>query len=96
MSVLRTLSAFGAALVSTVTAPSDAAPPADPRMVRGLLAELGLIRPNASFEQTDRALRAFQNHLGLEPDGVAGPQTVQELSRYAREARQLRDAGLAA
>jgi murein L,D-transpeptidase YcbB/YkuD len=96
MSVLRTLSAVGAALAGTVSAPGDAAPPADPREVRAMLADLGLVRPVAAESEVTRALRQFQAHVGLVPDGVAGPRTVQVLARYAREARDMRALGFAA
>jgi murein L,D-transpeptidase YcbB/YkuD len=96
MSVLRTLSAVGAALAGTVSAPGDAAPPADPRDVRAMLVDLGLVRPVGSDDDVGRALRKFQAHVGLVPDGVAGPRTVQVLARYAREARDIRALGLAA
>jgi murein L,D-transpeptidase YcbB/YkuD len=96
MSVLRTLSAVGAALAGTVSAPGDAAPPADPRDVRAMLVDLGLVRPLGSDDEVGRALRTFQSHVGLVPDGVAGPRTVPVLARYAREARDMRALGLAA
>jgi hypothetical protein len=41
----------------------------------------------------ERALRKFQSHVGLVPDG---PRTVQVLARYAREARDMRALALAA
>jgi len=94
MSVFRTLSAVGAALAGTVA--GDAAPPADPRDVRAMLVDLGLVRPEASAGDVEFALRRFQSHVGLVPDGVAGPRTVQVLARYAREARDMRALGFAA
>jgi murein L,D-transpeptidase YcbB/YkuD len=96
MDVFRTLSAVGAALAGTVSAPGDAAPPADPRDVRGMLVDVGLVRLEASDGDVEYALRRFQAHVGLAPDGVAGPRTVQVLARYAREARDMRELGLAA
>jgi murein L,D-transpeptidase YcbB/YkuD len=96
MSVLRTLSAVGAALAGTVSAPGDAAPPADPRDVRAMLVDVGLARPVESDDEVGRALRNFQSRVGLVPDGVAGARTVQVLARYAREARDMRALGLAA
>lgn len=52
---------------------------------------------------TDRALREFQRNVGDEPDGIAGPQTIETLERMrpmeaapsravVREAEQLRGA----
>ena len=96
MSVLRTLSAVGAALAGTVTASGDAAPPADPREVHALLVDVGLVRPVGSDDEIGPALRRFQSHVGLVPDGIAGPRTVQVLARYAREARDMQALGLAA
>ena len=96
MSVFRTLSAVGAALAGTVAAAGDAAPPADPRDVRAMLLDVGLVRPEARDGEVESALRRFQSHVGLVPDGVAGPRTVPVLVRYAREARHLRALGLAA
>lgn len=96
MSVFRTLSAVGAALAGTVAASGDAAPPADPRDVRAMLLDVGLVRPGAPDGEVEFALRRFQSHAGLVPDGVAGPRTVQVLARYAREARHMRALGLAA
>ena len=96
MSVLRTLSAVGAALAGTVSAPDSAAPPADPRAVRSLLAELGMVHRAASAAEVTWALRRFQSRAGLDVDGVAGPRTVQALVRYAREARHVRDLQAAA
>src|SRR4051794_28175424 len=104
MSVFRTLSAVGAALAGAVTATDAAAPPAEPRVVRALLAELGMV-PRGAAEaeagrateaEAGRALRRFQLHAGLPVDGVAGPRTVQALTRYAREARHVRELGAAA
>jgi len=96
MDIFRTLHAVGAALAGTVSAPGDAAPPADPRDVRAMLVDVGLVRVNASDGDVTFALRRFQSHVGLVPDGVAGPRTVQVLARYAREARDMRALGLAA
>ena len=96
MSVRRTLHAVGAALAATVSAPDTAAPPADPRVVRELLAEIGILRPSAFDAELPQALRRFQVRAGLVVDGVAGPRTVQALTRSAREARHLRELGFAA
>jgi murein L,D-transpeptidase YcbB/YkuD len=95
-SVIRTLSAVGAALAGTVSAPGEAAPPADPRVVRSMLADIGLVPPRAPEAAVTRALRQFQAHVGLTADGVAGPETVHVLNRYAREARTMQELGFAA
>ncbi|WP_433203391.1 peptidoglycan-binding protein [Dactylosporangium sp. CS-047395] len=96
MTVRRIFTVVGAALAGTVNATDDAVPPADPREVRFLLAELGLLRPGAFEAEVPQALRRFQTRAGLEPDGVAGPRTTQALARSAREARHLRSLGMAA
>ncbi|GAA0733553.1 peptidoglycan-binding protein [Dactylosporangium roseum] len=96
MSVRRTLHAVGAALAGTVTASGTAAPPADPREVRALLVEIGILGPGAFEAEVPQALRRFQVRAGLLVDGVAGPRTVQALARSAREARHLRALGVAA
>ena len=92
----RTLFAVGAALAGAVSAQDSAAPPADPRAVRRLLTEVGILRPGAFDAELSQALRRFQARAGLAVDGVAGPRTVQALTRSAREARHLRELGLAA
>ncbi|WP_238013110.1 peptidoglycan-binding domain-containing protein [Dactylosporangium sp. AC04546] len=92
----RILRVVGAALAGTVNATDEAVPPADPREVRALLAEVGLLRPGAFEAQVSQALRRFQARAGLPVDGVAGPRTVHALTRYAREARHLRALGVAA
>jgi murein L,D-transpeptidase YcbB/YkuD len=96
MSILRTLNAVGAALAGTVNGASDAAPPADPHVVRQLLVEIGMVPTRPSTTEADRALRRFQARSGLDADGVAGPRTVHVLARCAAEIRELRDLGLAA
>jgi murein L,D-transpeptidase YcbB/YkuD len=96
MSVRRTLGAVGAVLAGTVSASGSSAPPADPGTVRALLAEIGMLPQGASDAAVKATLRRFQARVGLTVDGVAGPRTCQALARYAREARELRDLGLAA
>jgi hypothetical protein len=96
MSIIRTLSAVGTALAGTVGVTNDAAPPADPRLVRQLLIEVGLVPASGSGIDPAVPLRRFQARCGLVVDGVAGPKTVHLLARYAAEARGLRALGLAA
>ena len=93
MSVIRTLNAVGAALAGTVSAPAGAVPPVDPRLVRRMLAELGMARHRAGEGEVNTALRRFQARSGLTVDGVAGPLTARALARYVREARHLREIG---
>jgi murein L,D-transpeptidase YcbB/YkuD len=107
MSIVRALSAVGTVLACAVGAAGDAAPPADPSVVRELLVEVGLMpadgatRDDASGctsgdAEVARALRRFQVRAGLVRDGVAGPRTVHLLARYAAELRDVRQLGLAA
>jgi len=91
MSVRHTLGVVGAVLAGTVSASGSSAPPADPAMVRTLLAEIGMLPYGASDAAAKAALCHFQARVGLTVDGVAGPRTCQALARYAREARELRD-----
>jgi murein L,D-transpeptidase YcbB/YkuD len=94
MTFVRALKAVGTALAGTVGAADSAdMPPADPRLVAELLAEIGVIGHRTSL---DTALRRFQSRAGLVVDGVAGPRTVHMLVRYAGEARELRELNLAA
>jgi len=75
---------------------TDAPPPsADPTIVRRLLEDLGMPRGRGDAEVTE-GVRAFQAHVGLRPDGIAGPRTVHLLARYAKEARELSRLDLAA
>ncbi|MFB9450054.1 peptidoglycan-binding protein [Dactylosporangium vinaceum] len=96
MTVRRIFTVVGAALAGTVNATDDAVPPADPREVRALLTDVGLIRVAAFDAEVPQALRRFQARAGLVVDGIAGPRTVQALARSAREARHLRSLGMAA
>jgi hypothetical protein len=72
---------------------SDQPPPADPEVVRSLLAEVGM--PVGEGESLELTVRAFQERVGLDADGVAGPRTVHLLARYAKEIREL-NLGMAA
>src|SRR5690348_6542279 len=99
MSIVRVLNAVGTALAGAVGAAGAAAPSADPAAVRALLVEIGLMPAETGIDDDaalTRALRRFQARAGLVTDGVAGPRTVHLLARYAGEARDLHDLGLAA
>jgi hypothetical protein len=96
MSVRRTLSVVGAVLAGTVSASGSDVPPADPKVVRALLVEIGLVSEKADGVAVRGALRRFQAGVGLTSDGVAGPRTCQLLARYAREAGEVRILGMAA
>ena len=88
MSAKRVLSVVSTA-VGGLIGWSDAAPPADPASVRELFADLGAT-VGPGDEALTAAIRAFQARTGLDPDGVAGPRTVNLLARYAKEVRELR------
>jgi murein L,D-transpeptidase YcbB/YkuD len=96
MSVRRTLGVVGAVLAGTVTASGSNVPPADPKTVRALLVEIGLLPRQAPEAAVPPALRRFQAEAGVTVDGLAGPETCHALARYAREARDLQELGLAA
>jgi murein L,D-transpeptidase YcbB/YkuD len=96
MSVRRTLGVVGAVLAGTVTASGSSVPPADPKTVRALLVEIGLLPRHTAEVAVTVALRRFQAQVGVTVDGVAGPETCHALARYAREARELQALGLAA
>jgi murein L,D-transpeptidase YcbB/YkuD len=101
MSIVRALNAVGTVLACAVGAAGDAVPAADPSAVHDLLVEIGLMSAVTTGDalsdaELGRALRRFQARVGLVTDGVAGPRTVHLLTRYASEARDLREFGLAA
>jgi murein L,D-transpeptidase YcbB/YkuD len=85
---------MGTALAGAVGAADEAVPPADPKLVRDLLTEIGMVPVGASSDDQWLALRRFQARAGLAVDGVAGPTTVRLLARRAREVRQIRELGL--
>ncbi|GAA0530013.1 hypothetical protein GCM10010172_08410 [Paractinoplanes ferrugineus] len=66
---------------------SDAPPPADPATVRELFADLD-VTIGAGDEELADVVRAFQDRVGLQIDGVAGPHTVHLLVRYANQRRE--------
>ncbi|MFI5891503.1 peptidoglycan-binding protein [Actinoplanes sp. NPDC051513] len=92
MSARGMLSVVGTA-VGGLIGWSDQPPPADPEVVRSLLAEVGM--PVGEGESLALMVRAFQERVGLDADGVAGPRTVHLLARYANEIRELNQ-GMAA
>lgn len=91
MSARGVLSVVGTA-VGGLIGWTDTPPAADPSTVRGLLEDLGL-EPGADLAD---GVRAFQARIGLRADGIAGPETVHLLARYAKEARELHTLDLAA
>ncbi|GIJ50429.1 hypothetical protein Val02_73150 [Virgisporangium aliadipatigenens] len=93
---MSTIRAIGAALMGTVAACSDLAPPADPAVVRELLYRAGLARRTATTSQVQSAVRRFQLENGLTADGVAGPATVSAIVRYVRERHHVRTIDIAA
>jgi Putative peptidoglycan binding domain len=92
----RVAGAVGAAVASVMLPGSGQRyqPPADPTLVRALLADVGLPAV-AGAAGLATALRRFQAGAGLATDGVAGPRTVHALSQAAGDARELRAWGLA-
>ena len=90
MSARGMLSVVGTA-VGGLIGWSDEQPPADPEIVRSLLVSVG-VPVESSLED---AVRVFQERVGLDVDGVAGPRTVHLLARYAKEIREL-NLGMAA
>jgi len=89
MSARGMLSVVGTAVGGLIGWNGEPGPGAEPAAVRELFADLGLT-VGAGPEELDTAVRRFQDRVGLKPDGVAGPQTVHLLARYAKEARELR------
>jgi hypothetical protein len=87
MAALLTLA--GTAVGGLIGWSGDPVPSADPVSLRALFADLGM-RVGPADDDLTAAVRRFQAHAGLATDGVAGPQTVHRLARYAREARDLR------
>ncbi|HEX5198562.1 peptidoglycan-binding protein [Paractinoplanes rhizophilus] len=92
MSARGMLSVVGTAVGGLIGWPEQP-PPAEPEVVRSLLAEVGM--PVGEGESLELMVRAFQERVGLEPDGVAGPRTVHLLARYSAEIRA-RNLGMAA
>jgi murein L,D-transpeptidase YcbB/YkuD len=66
---------------------AETQPPADPATVRALFADLG-VTAGDSDEHLTELVRAFQERVGLEVDGVAGPRTVHLLVHYGNEVRE--------
>ena len=91
----RVAGAVGAAVVSVMVPGTgqDFQPPADPELVRGLLADVGApAGPDAAGLAA--AVRRFQAGAGLRVDGVAGARTMHALSLAAADTRELRALGL--
>jgi hypothetical protein len=82
------LGLVGTAVGGLIGWTGDPAPAADPAALRERFADLGLA-PGPGEADLTAAVRVFQDRVGLEPDGVAGPRTVHLLARYAKEARDL-------
>jgi peptidoglycan hydrolase-like protein with peptidoglycan-binding domain len=92
----RVAGAVGAAVVSVMVPGTGQSfqPPADPALVRELLADVG--RPaGPDAAGLTSAVRRFQAGAGLLVDGVAGARTMHSLSQAAADARELRALGLA-
>jgi murein L,D-transpeptidase YcbB/YkuD len=85
MSARGMLTVVGTAIGGLIGWSDKPAPPADPAALRALFADLGM-----RADDLEATVRRFQSRTGLEVDGVAGPQTVHLLARYAEEARELR------
>jgi peptidoglycan hydrolase-like protein with peptidoglycan-binding domain len=89
MSARGMLSVVGTAVGGLIGWSDEPAPTADPAALRELFADLGSRIGPAEAELT-AAVRDFQAHLGLAADGIAGPETVHALARYAKQAREMR------
>lgn len=81
MSARGMLSVVGTA-VGGLIGWADDPPPADPRLVRCLFADLG-VRIGPAAADLDTAVRRFQAGAGLRVDGAVGPRTVHLLARAA-------------
>jgi len=89
MSARGLFSVVGTAVGGLIGWTDEAVPAADPASIRALFADLGMV-VGPGDEELAAALRRFQTRIGLTDDGVAGPHTVHQLARYAKEARELR------
>lgn len=87
MSARGMLSLVGNAVGGLIGWPAQV-PPADPEVLRGLFADLG-VRVGPDESQLTEAVSYFQSRAGLPADGEAGPHTVHLLARYATEAREI-------
>lgn len=89
----RVAGAVGAAVVSAIVPGTGQGfqPPADPEVVRELLADVGV---PVGRDGLAGAVRRFQAGAGLLVDGVAGPRTVHALSLASSDTRELRALGL--
>ncbi|GAA2510734.1 peptidoglycan-binding protein [Winogradskya humida] len=89
MSARGMLSVVGTAVGGLIGWSDEPAPTADPGSLREHFAALRT-HVGPADEDLTTAVRQFQSHVGLEADGVAGPRTVHLLTRYAKEAREIR------
>lgn len=89
MTARNMLSVVGEAVGGLIGWSGDPGVDADPAAVRELFADLG-VRVGPADDDLAAAVRRFQEHTGLDPDGVAGPRTTHALARYAEDARELR------
>jgi peptidoglycan hydrolase-like protein with peptidoglycan-binding domain len=89
MSARGLLGVVGTAVGGLIGWTDEPPPSADPGALRELFADLG-VRVGPAAGDLDAVVRAFQARVGLAVDGVAGPRTVHQLARYAKEARDLR------
>jgi murein L,D-transpeptidase YcbB/YkuD len=84
MSARGMLSVVGTAVGGLIGWSDEVPPAADPASLRVLFGDLGM-----AGDDVEESVRLFQERVGLEVDGVAGPRTVHLLARYAKEAREL-------
>jgi hypothetical protein len=84
------LSAVGTVVGGLIGWTDGDVPAADPTALRGLFGDLGMVVAPGP-DALEPVVRRFQQRVGLDVDGVAGPRTVHLLARYAQESRDLRD-----
>ncbi|WP_306214416.1 peptidoglycan-binding protein [Actinoplanes sp. RD1] len=82
MSARGVLSVVGTAVGGLIGWSDEPAPAADPADVRELFLRFG-VRVGPEEADLTAVVARFQEHAGLEPDGVAGPRTVHALVRFA-------------
>ncbi|AGL18404.1 peptidoglycan-binding protein [Actinoplanes sp. N902-109] len=89
MSARALVTVVGTAVGGLIGWSDEPAPAADPAALRGLFEDLGA-RIGPGEAELTAVVRVFQEHAGLDADGVAGPETVHALARCAKDARELR------